>query len=62
MKTTERVPKLALYACDCCGDEVVLDIDDHSSHCPGCDESCQWVFVERVFSWLEMEDPEPYAA
>ena len=62
MKTTERVPKLGLYISECCGDEVVLDIDDHSSRCPKCDESCHWAFVERVFSWLEMEDPEPYAA
>jgi len=62
VKTAERVYKLALYSSDCCDDEVVFDINDHFSRCPKCDELCHWFFVERVFSWLEMEGLEPYAA
>jgi hypothetical protein len=62
MKTAERVHKLALYASDCCGDEVVFDTSDYFCRCPKCDQLCHWDLVERVFSWEEMEDLEPHAA
>jgi hypothetical protein len=62
MKTTDKVPKLALYASDCCGDEVVFDVREHFCRCPKCNQLCRWELVERVFSWQEMEELEPYAA
>jgi hypothetical protein len=62
MKTAERVRYLGLYASACCVDEIVFDVNDQFSRCPKCDRLCGWNFVERVFSWRELEDLETLAA
>jgi hypothetical protein len=62
MKTAERVHGLGLYASSCCIDEAVFDVNDRFSRCPKCERLCEWELVERVFSWLELEDLEILAA
>ena len=56
MKTAEKVRNLGLYASTCCLDEVVFDAGDQFSRCPKCEKLCSWEFVEKVFSWLELEE------
>ena len=65
MKTTERVRQLGLYASSCCIDEAVFDVNDHFTRCPRCERLCRWDYVERVFSWRDLEqldELEPQAA
>jgi hypothetical protein len=62
MKTAERVRGLGLYASSCCNDEAIFDITDLFSRCPKCERLCDWVLVERVISWQELEDLETQAA
>jgi hypothetical protein len=56
MKTAERVRRLGLYASSCCIDEAVFDVSDLFSRCPKCERLCEWDFVERVFSWQELDE------
>jgi hypothetical protein len=62
VKTAERVTQLAIYASDCCVDEVLFDVNDRYSRCPKCSRLCSWEFVEKVISWHEMDDLESVAA
>jgi hypothetical protein len=62
MKTSEHVRTLALYGSQCCAEEVLFDRGDSFSRCPRCEALCSWQFVEKVFSWKELESVEALAA
>jgi hypothetical protein len=62
MKTAQLVRQLGIYASDCCINEVLFDVNDRYSRCPKCSRLCGWEFVEKVFSWHEMDDLESIAA
>jgi hypothetical protein len=62
MKTKDNVNVLGLYATDCCGEELIFDVQEQLSQCPSCDKGCSWNFVERVIPWQELEGLEPLAA
>jgi hypothetical protein len=62
MKTRDKVAALALYASECCGEELLFDVHEYFSRCPCCERPTSWKFVERVLSWQELDGPEEQAA
>jgi hypothetical protein len=55
-QTKGLVHNLGLYASSCCLEEALFDVNEQFSHCPKCQSSCSWFFVERVFSCQELEE------
>jgi hypothetical protein len=46
MRTGEDTLKLALYASECCGAEVVFEKHDCFWRCPRCQALCNWEIVD----------------
>jgi hypothetical protein len=56
MKTGQDVGELALYASDCCLQEVLFNKDETFTRCPRCSGLCEWEIVDVVVAWHEMEE------
>jgi hypothetical protein len=62
MKTSEDVRDLGLYSSDCCGEELIFDVDDTFIRCPKCEGLCLWELEERLVHPDELEVEAPQAA
>jgi len=56
MKTGEKVAGLALYASECCSEELLFDKGEAFARCPKCEACCRWDLLEPVISWQELDD------
>jgi len=60
MNTGDVVFDLGLYATECCGEELILDIDDTFRRCPKCHALCEWEFEYELRS-PDLERPDRIA-
>jgi hypothetical protein len=61
-RTSEDVRELGLYSSECCGEELVFEVDDTFTRCPKCEGLCTWELEERLVHPEELEAETPKAA
>jgi hypothetical protein len=62
MKTSEDVRELGLYSSDCCGEELIFDVNDTLIRCPKCEGLCLWAIEEILVHPDELEAEASKAA
>jgi hypothetical protein len=61
-RTSEDVRELGLYSSECCGEELVFEVDDTFTRCPKCEGLCLWELEANLVRPEELEAETRIAA
>jgi hypothetical protein len=61
-RTGDTATELGLYATECCGIELLFEIDDTFCRCPKCSAISKWEMVDVVVPWTALEQEDPMVA
>jgi hypothetical protein len=61
-RTSEDVSVMGLYSSNCCGEELIFQVNDTFTRCPKCEGLCTWELVEELILAGELDAETPKAA